>query len=705
MKIIPKPFVLCLCIALMFIPQSAFSGQPDSLAGHWEGSIDIPGMKLEILVDFTQESDGSWTGKISVPAQNVKNLPLENIILDANDISFGMSGVPGEPVFKGTLNEDGSQITGNFTQSGQTFPFVLRREVSPVDKAKKALADFDDVVNRGLKRLKTPGVAVAVVKNDEVILAKGYGFRDVENQLPMTADTLLAIGSASKAFTTFAMGTLVDKGQLDWETPVRNYIPWFELYDHFASQRLTPRDLVTHRSGLPRHDLVWYNNDQASREEFVRKLEYLKPTADLRQKFQYNNLMFLTAGYLLEVLTDQEWEDAIRSHVLLPLGMERTNFSVEDSQKDNDYALPYREEKGEIKRIPFRNITNIGPAGSINSSVNEMSQWLLVHLNQGKFKGQQIINAQTLEDMHLAHMPAGSTPAIPEVTPADYGMGWFIDTYRGHKRVHHGGNIDGFSAVVSMLPQEGLGFVVLANKNGASLPELLIRHAADLLLGAEPKNWIGLAAVRKARGEKVEEEAKKKKETRRVLGTEPAHKLEDYTGDFNHPGYGDIKVFQEKEALLFTYNDITTPLQHWHYETFNAQKANDPTFEDMKFTFRTNVNGFVAELEAPFEPTLEPIVFKKKPEAKLFNPDYLERFVGKYKLVDQILTISLKGDQLTLYIPGQEVLDLIPALGEEFVLDQAKVVSLRFKIDEGGHVKALELIQPDGIYEAERIKE
>lgn len=247
--------------------------------------------------------------------------------------------------------------------------------------------------------------------------------------------------------------------------------------------------------------------------------------------------------------------------------------------------------------------------------------------------------------------------------------------------------------------------VVLANKNGAALPELLIRHAADLILEEEPKDWIGLAAERKEKGEKVEEEAEKKKKARRVTGTEPAHKLEDYTGDYNHPGYGDLKVFKEKDGLSFIYNDITTPLEHWHYETFNAKKADDPTFKDMKFTFRTNVNGFVAELEVPFEPTLESIVFKKKPDAKLFDPDYLKQFVGQYKLIDQILTISLQGDQLTLYIPGQEVYALIPALGEEFVLDRAKVVSLKFKFDEKGQVTALELNQPSGIYKAERIKE
>jgi len=259
--------------------------------------------------------------------------------------------------------------------------------------------------------------------------------------------------------------------------------------------------------------------------------------------------------------------------------------------------------------------------------------------------------------------------------------------------------------MVSMLARDGLGFVVLANKNGTSLPELLIRHAADLILELEPKDWISLAAERIAKGEEVEEEAEKKKQTRRVTGTQPAHELEDYSGDYNHPGYGDIKVFQKNGSLFFTYNEITTPLEHWHYETFNGKEADDPTFMDMKLTFRTNVNGLVARLEAPFESTMEEIVFKKKPSARLFDPDYLKQFVGKYTLIDQILTISLKGNRLTVYIPGQMVYDLEPVLGEEFVLKQVKVIGLRFKTDDKGQVTALEIIQPEGIYEAERVKE
>jgi CubicO group peptidase (beta-lactamase class C family) len=705
MRNIRKNLFLFLVLIVIFIPQISPANQNPSLAGHWEGSIDIPAMKLEILIDFDKKEDGSWDGKISIPAQKAKDLPLGSITLSENDVAFEITGVPGDPAFKGSLSDDGTQITGEFTQSGQTFPFALNREVSPKVKAKKALDDFDGLIKEGMKNLNVPGIVIAVVKDDEVIYSNGFGFRDVEKELPMTADTLLAIGSASKAFTTFALGTLVDAGKLEWEKPLRSYIPWFRLYDPFASERLTPRDLVTHRSGLPRHDLSWYNNFQASREDFVRRLAILKPTADLREKFQYNNLMFLTAGYLVEVLTDKEWEEAIRSHVFDPLHMKRTNFSVEDSQKDSNFAQPYRERKGKIEKIPFRNITNIGPAGSINSSVNEMSHWLIAHLNQGKFEGNQIMNPQTLEDMHLAYMPTGGTPAMPEITPADYGLGWFIDTYRGHRRVHHGGNIDGFSALVSMLPQDGVGFVVLANKSGAALPALLVRHATDLILDLKTRNWIKEAAENKAKGLKMQEEAEQKKQTRRVSETQPAHKLGDYAGEYFHPGYGDLKVLKKNEDLFFTYNGITTPLEHWHYETFNGKRADDPTFEDMKLTFRTDINGFVASLEAPFEPSLEAITFEKKPNAQLFDPDYLQQFAGKYKLLNQISTISLKGDSLTLFVPGQPIYDLEPGLGDEFILKQFKSISLKFKFDEKNQVSGVVFFQPNGVFEAERVKE
>lgn len=694
----PLVIAALLCLGL------SLPAEEISLAGHWEGAIELPGMKLEINLDFNQAADRTWQGDISIPAQNAKDLPLGKIAIDGLKVSFVIPGIPGDPAFEGSLSEDGTSISGQFTQAGQTFPFRLTREVDPVIKARQALAGFDDILDKALGDFKVPGLALAIVKDKDIVLARGYGLRDLENKLPMTPDTLLAIGSASKAFTTFALGTLSDAGKMEWDKPLRHYIPWFKLADSVLAERLTPRDLVTHRSGLPRHDLVWYNNFEAKREEFVRRLAYLQPTADLRQRFQYNNLMYLTAGYLVEVLTGQPWEEAIRSLVLIPLDMKRTNFSVDDSQKDSDFAQPYLYRDEKLVRIPFRKITNMGPAGSINSSVNEMSHWLMVHLNNGKFRDKQVIQAVTLQDMHLAHMSVGSTPLHAEISPPDYGLGWFVDVYRGHRRVHHGGNIDGFSAMVTLLPQDGLGFVALANKNGTPLPELAIRTAIDRLFGLKPIDWLGEAAKRQAEGEEAQKKAEAKKLVRRKPGTTPAHKLEEYAGDYSHPGYGDLFVRLEGKQLVFTYNGIVTPLEHWHYETFVGSKAKDPTFENAQLTFQTDLNGNVAAVAAPFEPTADEIIFKKKPDARYFDPAFLKKFEGEYEFLGQKYTVSLKGNSLTIFIPGQPVHELVPELGDEFSLRQVKIVRLKFILDARAEVTHIEISQPGGVFEAKKIK-
>jgi len=705
MKNPSRPTIALLTVLAVLGLGRTLTSSPQDLAGHWEGAIALPGAKLAVDLDFVKQADGTWKGDISIPLQGAKDLALAGIKADGAEVGFAISGVPGDPAFKGTFSADGARITGTFSQGGGSFPFELARAVDPAAKAKKALEGFDQVVAKGLAQLEVPGAAIAIVKDQEVILARGFGFRDVEGKLPMTADTILAIGSSTKAFTAFALGTLVDRGRVEWDTPVRGYIPWFRLYDAQAGERLTPRDLVTHRSGLPRHDLVWYNNHTSSREDLVRSLAYLQPTADLRVKWQYNNLMFLTAGYLVETMTGQSWEDAVRTLVFEPLGLKRSNFSVVESRKDADFAQPYDKRDGKIVRIPFRDITTVGPAGSINSTVNEMSRWVAVHVNGGKFGDTQVIGAETLADLHKPYMTTGGVSTRPDITVADYALGWFVDSYRGHQRVHHGGNIDGFSAMVSFLPKDGLGFVVLTNRNGTPLPELLIRAAADRILGLEAVDWIGEAAKERALGEEIGKKAGEKKATRRRPGTVPAHKLEEYAGAYRHAGYGDLEVRLEGGKLGFVYNAIATPLVHWHFETFSGGKAeDDPAFEDMKLTFRTDANGNVVGVAVPFEASVDDIYFAKKPDARLSDPAYLKKFLGSYAIATQTVTVGLKGDALTLSIPGQPLYDLVPEVGGEFSLKTAKVVRIRFLEDAKGQVTALEVSQPGGVFEYKRTK-
>ncbi|HEX3127028.1 MAG TPA: serine hydrolase, partial [Thermoanaerobaculia bacterium] len=515
-----------------------------------------------------------------------------------------------------------------------------------------------------------------------------------------------AIGSSTKAFTTFVMGTLVDEGKLDWDKPVSNFLPGFRLYDRTATELITPRDLVTHRSGLPRHDLSWYNATDLSRKELVDRLPYMKPTYSLRERFQYNNFMFLTAGYLVEQVTGKSWEDNVRERIFGPLGMTGANFSVEDSQKAADFALPYDEEAETIKLIPFRVVTNMGPAGSINASARDMAKWVGIHLAGGKVGDKQIIGTATLADIHSPHMVIDEAVERPELSQPSYGMGWFIDTYRGHRRVQHGGNIDGFSALVTLLPQDGLGMVILTNKNGTGVPELLARHTMDRLLDLEPINWNGEALVRRDVALAEQKVATVRKEEMRKFGTKPAHELEEYAGDYFHPGYGTLRIDvmgDKRKELQVTYNSMSSPLEHWHYETWNGPTSIEPpTFENQKFLFQTDVNGNVVAVKTDFEPSLsEGITFEKRPDARLSDSAYLARFAGEYELTGQTVSIQLAGNVLTVNLPGQPQYHLVPELGGEFSLKEASIIRVRFD-EQDGKITSATFLQPNGVFTAKK---
>jgi CubicO group peptidase (beta-lactamase class C family) len=275
-----------------------------------------------------------------------------------------------------------------------------------------------------------------------------------------------------------ALASLVDEGKLDWDTPVRHYLPWFQLHDAFATDRMTPRDLVTHRSGLPRYDLLWYNNFSDTREDLIRRLRYLEPSTDFLTVFQYQNLMYLTAGYLAGYLAGSDWETAVRQRVLDPLGMASANFSVSASKASDDFALPNAEKDSEVRQVDFRNIDLIGPAGSINANLEDMTKWLLLHLNGGKHNGRQIVSEAQIDEMHRTSMfmPAPYMP-MDETSHGSYGLGWFIESYNGETIIHHGGAIDGSLGVVGFMPKYKLGVVVQTNLGGTSTPFIIMYNA------------------------------------------------------------------------------------------------------------------------------------------------------------------------------------------------------------------------------------
>ncbi|MCE5208417.1 MAG: beta-lactamase family protein, partial [Chloroflexi bacterium] len=377
----------------------------------------------------------------------------------------------------------------------------MSKDIEP--KNNPAFDGFNEFVDKVLQDWKVPGMGIAVIKGDKVILAKGYGYRDAEKKLPVDAETIFAIGSSSKAFTSMDVALLVDQGKLEWDKPVREYMPTFKLYDNFATERMTPRDLLCHRSGLPRHDLMWYNSP-LTRKELYERLRYLEPNKDFRTYFQYQNLMFLTAGYLVEYISGLTWEEFTRREIFRKLGMGRSNFSVEISKKEENAALPYGEQKKEVKLIPFRNIDAIGPAGSINSTVLDMAKWVITHLNEGKYKDKQIISKANLQQMHIPTTPIQGSffPGMEEVKElgdTSYGLGWFLQPYRGRRLIHHGGNIDGFSALISFIPDDQLGVVLLTNMNSTVATFPIMLNLYDRLLGLDQLalNDIFLNAIKK----------------------------------------------------------------------------------------------------------------------------------------------------------------------------------------------------------------
>lgn len=268
---------------------------------------------------------------------------------------------------------------------------------------------------------QVPGVAVGVVRDGEVILARGFGHRDRQARLPVGEHTTMAIGSNSKSFTATLLAILADEGRLDRDRPVREHLPDFRLYDDFATSEMTPRDLVTHRSGLPRHDNTWYGRSR-TRAEIFEKLRYLEPNASFRSRYQYQNLMFMAAGHLAGRIAGRDWHRLIDERIFTPLGMDRSTTSVGETPGSGDYALPYILHDGILERVPFRNMDSMGPTGSINSNVTEMLVYIRTHLDGGVFAGGRIISGENSARMQQPQFAIPGESEFAELGQVSYGL-------------------------------------------------------------------------------------------------------------------------------------------------------------------------------------------------------------------------------------------------------------------------------------------
>jgi len=490
--------------------------------------------------------------------------------------------------------------------------------VSPVLAQKKPrkgpdLAGIDAVVASIMKEWQVPGLALGIVKDGQVIYLKGYGLRDVEKQLPMTPQTRLAIGSNSKSFTVALMGMLADQKKLDWDKPVRQYLPDFKLFDAYASEKMTPRDLVNHRSGLPRHDLLWYGRN-FNRKEIFDRLEYLEPNVSFREKWQYQNLMFLSAGVLVERITGRTWEDLVRDQIFAPLGMTRSLPGATGMDRTDDFAWPYMTRNGVVARVPIRNIDEVGPAGSITSSVEDMMKYVQFRISRGASPSGALLSKAAEDQMQSPQMVVGTeagSAVWPGMNLVTYGLGLAVASYRGHEVVIHGGGIDGFISQMSWIPKEKLGVVVLTNLSPNPTPTMVVESIYDRLLGLEPIDW---AAVQRGKDAEEKAQAAKAAETFRATqkqGTRPGHDLADYAGTYDHPGYGRIVVRMDGNTLAISMDAIVAPLRHFHYDVFEINDPGNIVPLSGLASFGTNLKGEVDQVSLPLEPNVKPIVFKR----------------------------------------------------------------------------------------------
>jgi len=493
------------------------------------------------------------------------------------------------------------------------------------------LEGVEKELNKVLKTWDAAGFAVAVIEKNRVVYAKGFGYRDYENKLPVTTNTLFAIGSCSKSFTTSLLGILRDEGKLKFTDSPRDYIPELKFYTNEMNNLVTIKDMMSHRTGLPRHDPSWYWFSTYSKDSLIQRIQYQPPFAEVREKWYYNNFMFLAQGVITERITGNTWEDNIRSHFFAPLQMKTSNLSIDELEKSSEPAIGYRVSDGKIKKMNYYHIAAMAPAGSINSSVTEMANWVIAWVNGGKFQEKQIIPKDFVKEAISSQMVVNSgipDKEFPELHFSNYGYGWFLSSYKGHFRVEHGGNINGFSASTSFYPTDSVGIVVLANQNGSTIPSVVRNIISDRILDVDKTKWDKILKRRREEAEKKQKEAsdKEEKENKNLNTGLPSHGIGSYAGEYFHPGYGKFQISEDDGDLYAEFPLYKYLLKHLRFDVFELYEVKDEKDGEEKkevdtsgdavttFNFNTDIEGYISGLNVKIEPSIDPITFTRVKE-------------------------------------------------------------------------------------------
>lgn len=569
----------------------------------------------------------------------------------------------------------------------------------------KLLGDLDNYCNKALSDWNVPGLGIAVIVGSETVFSKGYGFRDLDKKLPFTTDTIFPIASNTKPFTALAAGFLVEDGLLEWDRPIREAVPSVRFSSDALNSSVSLRDMLAHRTGINRHDSMWLHST-FSRKDIFDRLRYMQPSDPLRQNFVYNNVMYCAVGHIIELLTGESWEALVQRRLLNPVGMPSTCFSMQEVYSGNDYAVPYTERRDstQLFKLPmYEERMALGPAGGLNSNLNDMVRWLAFLMGEGKTGNDQLVPTsllrKTLEPSMSLPNHMLNIRGFGEVLNCTYGMGCHTAVYRGHLMAFHGGSLGGFYSQVSYLPKQKIGVVTFVIGHHCSvLADLLIYNVYDRLLSLQQVPWSErfLEIVGQNKAAMISGRAKAGRD--HVSGTHPSHALKDYVGTFEHSLYPPLKISLKDGLLSLAFRNFVLPLTHVHFDRFDTE--DDEVFGKWSVNFSIDPQGEISSLtmaldeaERAFQRVSEPV------HATLAN-----LLVGVYATPSgfKVRVVRKELGQLFVVVPGEIDRPLLPYRSLEFRSPAQSNVIYRFELNSG-QVNSMVVKNPQGEFSLAKI--
>lgn len=479
------------------------------------------------------------------------------------------------------------------------FPVIVHAQT-----LEERIREIDEYASAVMSTWKGPGMAIGVVKDDKLVFAKGYGVRELGKPDKVDENTVFAVASNSKAFTTAALAILADEKKIDWEDKVSKYLPDFQMYDPWVTSELSIRDLVTHRVGLDTFsgDLLWYETIYSG-DEILRRLRHLPRVSSFRTRYGYQNLMYIAAGKVIEKVSGKSWCDFVRERILTPLEMKRTTCNVRDLPENS--AWPHNESGGTLRVLHRGNVDGSSSAAALNSSVTDLSKWVRTQLGKGSFNGKQIFSEAQAWQMHQPYLAQQISAAASRTNPTRHfsgvAMGWFVYDYHGRKIINHSGGLDGMLSYTVLIPEENVGFVILTNNESPSFV-VMMNKIRDVFVGAPRRDWNQEAVTQIAATKARQAEERTKSDAARISNTRPSLALVGYAGTYSSPMYGDVVVAEESGKLVMRFTpspNFVADLEHWHYDTFQIKWRPSVAYSFPRgfVTFTIDKNGKTDQLK------------------------------------------------------------------------------------------------------------